>query len=198
MKTIDCRGQACPRPVVATKKGLESSMDPEIWVLVDTLAAKENVKRFAESQGHRVEIAEEKGIFTLKIQKGAPGEKDTQPAIQPVAEEAAALIFIDGEGMGRGSEELGKILMRSFLHTLREAEVRAEKVIFVNSGVKLACEGSPALEDLQGVAQKGAEILSCGTCLDYFQLKEKLRVGRISNMYEILNSLARAGKVVKI
>ena len=88
--------------------------------------------------------------------------------------------------------------MRSFLHTVGEAEVNIKKMIFVNSGVKLACEGSPALEDLQGLAQRGVDILSCGTCLDYFHLKAKLKVGRVSNMYEILNSLSQAGKVIKI
>ena len=88
--------------------------------------------------------------------------------------------------------------MRAFLHTLGEAEVRPQKMILVNSGVKLACEGSPALEDLQTLASQGVEILACGTCLNYFELKEKLRAGRVSNMYEILSALCQAGKTVKI
>jgi selenium metabolism protein YedF len=88
--------------------------------------------------------------------------------------------------------------MRSFLHTLAEAEYKPAKIILVNSGVKLTSEGSEVLEDLRHLSRQGAEILSCGTCLDYFSLKSKLQVGRISNMYEILSSLAEAGKVLKM
>jgi selenium metabolism protein YedF len=108
------------------------------------------------------------------------------------------VVFIESDSIGRGSEELGKVLMRSFLHTLAEAEFKPAKLIMVNSGVKLACEGSEVLEDLHQLSRQGAEILSCGTCLDYFGLKTKLQVGRISNMYEILSSLAQAGKVLKM
>lgn len=88
--------------------------------------------------------------------------------------------------------------MRAFMHTLGETEFKPAKIILVNSGVKLTCEGSEVLEDLNHLSGQGAEILSCGTCLDYFGLKAKLQVGRISNMYEILSSLAQAGKVIKI
>jgi selenium metabolism protein YedF len=88
--------------------------------------------------------------------------------------------------------------MRSFLQTLEQSEVHPQKVILINSGVKLASEGSEVLEDLQELSAKGTEILSCGTCLDFFGIKKKLSVGRVSNMYEILNSLADAGKVIKI
>jgi selenium metabolism protein YedF len=108
------------------------------------------------------------------------------------------VVFIDTDSLGRGSEELGRILMRSFLQTLELSEVHPQTVILINSGVKLACEGSEVLEDLQELAAKGTEILSCGTCLDYFGIKKKLVVGKVSNMYEILNSLARAGKLIKI
>jgi selenium metabolism protein YedF len=107
-------------------------------------------------------------------------------------------VFIDADSLGRGSEELGKILIRSFLQTLEQSEAQPQKIILINSGVKLACEGSEVLEDLQEFSLKGVEILSCGTCLDYFGIKKKLMVGKVSNMYEILNSLASAGKVVKI
>ena len=111
---------------------------------------------------------------------------------------ADLVVFIDTDSMGRGSEELGRILMNSFLQTLGQSDVHPQKIILINSGVKLACEGSGVLEDLQELAAKRTEILSCGTCLDFFGMKKKLSVGRVSNMYEILNSLAGAGKVIKI
>ncbi len=199
---IDCRGMACPQPVLETKKALEGPDAEEILVLLDNQSSKENVRRFAESQGHRVIISEEKGVFELKIKKGKGKEKADSLGgkaenIQAVAS-SGMVVFIDTDSLGRGSEELGKILMRSFLQTLEQSEVHPQRIILINSGVKLACEGSEVLEDLQEFAARGVEILSCGTCLDYFGIKKKLMVGKVSNMYEILDSLTRAGKVIKI
>lgn len=201
MRTIDCRGLACPQPVLETKKALEKIDAGEILVLLDDPGSRENVRRFAESQGHRVNWAEEKGVFKLRIEKGK-AEPIKMGEEESAAKQSLALsdfvVFIDSDSLGRGSEELGKILMRSFLQTLEQSESRPQKIILMNSGVKLSCEGSEVLEDLQEFSRKGVEILSCGTCLDYFGVKKKLRVGKVSNMYEILDSFARAGKVIKV
>jgi selenium metabolism protein YedF len=199
---IDCRGLACPRPVLETKKALEAPGAEEIFVLVDNPSSKENVRRFAVSQGHEVTIAEEKGVFNLRIKKGKGKEKVDSMGGKAENTECLAssdiVVFIDTDSLGRGSEELGKILMRSFLQTLEQSEVHPQRIILINSGVKLACDGSEVLEDLQEFAAKGVEVLSCGTCLDYFGIKRKLLVGKVSNMYEIINFLTRAGKVIKI
>jgi len=201
-KKIDCRGLACPQPVLETKKALEEPAVEEILVLLDNASSKENVCRFADSQGHQVMTSEERGVFEVRIKRGK--EKEKSDSVEGKVESdqnltfSNVVVFIDTDSLGRGSEELGRILMRSFLQTLELSEVHPQKVILINSGVKLACEGSEVLEDLQELAAKGAEILSCGTCLDYFGIKKKLTVGRISNMYEILNSLAGAGKLIKI
>ncbi len=198
---IDCRGLACPQPVLETKKALEVAGAEEICVLVDDPSSKENVKRFAVSQGHEVSIAEEKGVFEVKIKKGKGKEKAGSAGktedIQCLAS-SDIVVFIDTDSLGRGSEELGKILMRSFMQTLEQSEVRPQKIILINSGVKLACERSEVLEDLQEFSAKGVEILSCGTCLDFFGIRKKLMAGRVSNMFEIINSLAQAGKVMKV
>ncbi len=199
---IDCRGLACPQPVLETKKALEAQGAEEILVLVDNLSSQENVRRFAESQGHQVSITEEKGVFALRIQKGKRKEKaegaggKTKDRPRPASSEL--VVFIDTDSLGRGSEELGRILMRSFLQTLEQSDIYPQKVILINSGVKLACEGSEVLEDLQEMSAKGAEILSCGTCLDFYGIKKNLSIGKVSNMYEILNSLAQAAKLIKI
>jgi len=197
MKTIDCRGLACPQPVMETKKALEKKGAEEILVLVDNPSSRENVRRFVENQGFRVTMTEEKGIFALRIKKGESNaiEKGAEERTGPAA---GLVIFIDSDTIGRGAEELGKILMRSFLQTLGASEVKPQKIIFLNSGVKLACEGSEVFEDLKELSGEGVEILSCGTCLDFFGLKKKLMVGKASNMYEILNSLNQAEKVIKI
>jgi len=198
MMTIDCRGLACPQPVLETKKALEKPDAKEILVLLDNPGSRENVRRFAESQGHRVSVTEEKGVFTLKIQR-----KGSSPAEEKLIEKrpealGGVVVFLDSDSLGRGSKELGRILMRSFLQTLEQSDVQLEKIILINSGVKLACEGSEVLEDLREFFAKGVEILSCGTCLDYFGIKKKLLAGKVSNMYEILNSLALASKIIKV
>ena len=198
MKTVDCRGLACPQPVIETKKALDRSESKEIVVLVDNPTSRENVSRFATSQGYQVSLKEEKDHSAITIRRGEGGKEEEKATPPKTSTEGGLVFFIDSDSMGRGSEELGGILMRAFLHTLGEAEVRPQKMILVNSGVRLACEGSPALEDLQTLASQGVEILACGTCLNYFELKEKLRAGRVSNMYEILNALSQAGKTVKI
>ncbi len=203
MQTIDCRGLACPQPVLETKKALEKPDAEEILVLLDNPGSKENVRRFAESQGHRVSVTEEKGVFNLRIEKGQKKEEPTRMAGKEIETKQSLasldfVVFIDSDSLGRGSEELGRILMRSFLQTLEQSEIQPQKIILINSGVKLACEGSEVLEDLQELSGKGAEVLSCGTCLDYFGIQKKLLAGKVSNMYEILKSLASAGKVITV
>ena len=200
MKILDCRGLSCPQPVLETKKALAAAGPEEVEVLVDNPGSRENVRRFAESQGYGVHIGEDKGVFTLRLQKAGAGKKEPTPEAKEktVAGETNRVVFLESDSIGRGSEELGKILMRSFLHTLGEGEFIPAQIILVNSGVKLACEGSEVLEDLRGLSRGGVEILACGTCLDYFGLKSKLQAGRISNMYEIVSSLAQAGKVLKM
>ena len=196
MKTVDCRGMSCPRPVLETKKAMGEA--EEIMVLVDNPASRENVRRFAESQGFRVDTGEEKGAFAIHLQKKGDPESAEKAAEKRVRGDGELIVFLDSDTLGRGSEELGRVLMRAFLHTLGEAGPRPAKIIFINNGVKLACEGSDVLEDIRQLSGQGVGILSCGTCLDYFHLKEKLQVGKISNMYEILNSLTQAGKVLKM
>ncbi len=200
MKTIDCRGLACPQPVIETKKAL-TGPEAELLVLLDDPASKENVRRFAESQGHRVNVSEAQGVFKVKVEKG--NGKERPGVIKPEAAVVPALatdfvVFIDTDYLGRGPEQLGSILMRAFLQTLEQMDTHPKKIILMNSGVKLACEGSQVLEDLQEFAGKGVEILSCGTCLDFFGLKKNLMVGKVSNMYEILKAMTDAGKVIKI
>ena len=102
------------------------------------------------------------------------------------------------EIMGRGDAELGHILIRSFFHTLGEVEPVPDTLVFFNGGVKLVVDGSPVLEDLEELCGRGVEILACGTCLSYFELKEQVAVGEVSNMYTIAETLLRAGKVVNL
>ena len=192
MKEIDCRGMVCPQPVLTTKKALEEMGQGDFTVIVDNRTARDNVERFAKSQGAMVDVKEKGSDFYLHIEKGSTTDRgESTQRIEKV------VVYINSNLFGVGEEALGAILMRSFLKTLLDLKPVPSKVIFVNSGVRLTTEGSEVLESLKALSEKGVAILSCGTCLDFYGLKEKLRVGIISNMFDIAQSLLEADRLVK-
>jgi selenium metabolism protein YedF len=191
---IDVRGLACPQPVINTKKALEAIEEGMLTVIVDNVAARDNVRRFAESQGCTVTVEEKKGDYHLDIAKGFACEIESRS--EETRENDNIVVYINSNTMGAGDDELGRILMEAFLKTMVIADPQPRKLIFVNSGVKLATEGSDVLQHIKEMERKGVEVLACGTCLDFYGLKEKLRVGVISNMYDIIESLVGADKVV--
>jgi len=199
---INAKGLACPQPVILTKNALESYSD--VVVIVDNAISVENVKRFATSAGCSVEVADEsEGIFKLKIKKEAATEINNQdsekplPAEIPSASAGPTVFSIISDTMGKGSDELGTILMKAFIHTVIDLEAGPDVMIFYNAGVKLAIEGSDVLDDLQKLEEKGIKILVCGTCANYFGITEKVAVGIISNMDDIADTLSRAGHIVQ-
>jgi selenium metabolism protein YedF len=196
-KVVDCRGLACPQPVIQTKKAMAQAQ--EVTTIVDNDAAMMNVSRMAEKEGYSVEAeTKDDGIYLRVSKTGAVPEDTPLPAPVMGSPVGPAVVLIPCDSMGRGDEELGGILIRSFLHTLNEVEPLPDTMIFVNAGVKLTVEGSPVLEDLAGLERRGMEILACGTCLGHFGIKEKIAVGEVSNMYSIAETLLGAQKVVAL
>ncbi len=195
-KLVDARGLACPQPVLMTKEALETMEEGIITVLVDNVASKENVKRFAQRMGCTVDVAEKDGVFELRIVKGYTCQL---PQVQEEAREGeeGPVILITSDKLGE-EEELGRLLMKGFLSTLREATHRPSRLLFMNTGVFLTVEDSPVLGVLKELEAKGVEIYSCGTCLDYFGLKDRLAVGQITNMYDTVENLTSASLVVRI
>lgn len=195
-KIVDARGLACPQPVILTRNALQESH--VITTIVDNETAQTNVTRMAEKTGAAVEIEErEDGIYLHITKEGAPLEVTApQPASAPAG--GPLVLTIPSEIMGRGDAELGNVLIRGFFHTLGEVEPLPHTIIFFNSGVKLVVEGSPVLEDLQDLYGRGVGILACGTCLGHYELKEKIAVGEVSNMYTIAETMLGAGKVISL
>lgn len=191
---IDARGLACPAPVIRTKDAIEKSPEEEIITIVDNEAAKENVKRLGEKLKFSVQITEADGDFYLSLIKGDL----CRSAVEAVSSLSDWVILVAGDKMGEGAEELGKILMKSYFYALTEAKPYPQAIIFVNSGVRLTTEGSEVLENLEKLHDERVEILSCGTCLDYYGLKDKLRVGEVSNMYTIVEKMNEVSKVIRI
>ena len=123
---------------------------------------------------------------------------ETRTQSAPTLSAGALVLVVPSEFMGRGNAELGQILIRGFFHTLSEVEPLPNVVIFFNSGVRMVAEGSPVLEDLQALCDQGVEILACGTCLGYYELRGQVAVGEVSNMYTIAETLLAAGRVVTL
>jgi len=193
MNAIDCRGMACPAPVITVKKALEQQA--EVRVLLDDGAPRENVGRFARNRGCQVsEQQETSGGWVLTI-SAATGETDPAPT-KPASGDRVFLVT--SNRLGDGPEELGMLLMKNFIHTLLETAELPARMFFLNTGVFLTTEGSDLLEALEKLAGMGVEIFSCGLCLGYFDRKDKLRVGTTTNMLVTAEGLMAAGQVIRL
>lgn len=201
-KIVDARGLACPQPVVKAREALKNTDEGVIKVLVDNQAAVENVMKFGKHEGLFVS-SEKKGeksyevVFQVGDREDLPQE--TEECCLPMTAEGkrGQVVVISSEQMGSGSEELGQILMKGFVYALTQLEDLPETVLLYNGGARLTVEGSKALEDFKTLESLGVEILTCGTCLNYYGLTEKLAVGAVTNMYEIAEKLAKAGSVIR-
>ncbi len=188
---VDARGLACPQPVINTKKALDGMSDGVVLTIVDNAVARDNVVKYARSAACTVSVEEKAGEFHMKIVKG----NGLNPEERAIDTDETVLLFTS-EGLGRGDDGLGKLLSKNFFYALTESNPLPKKILFLNGGVRLAVEGSEALEHLRKLASLGVEILSCGICLDYLGLKEKLAVGQITNMYSTVEALCQAKKVI--
>ncbi len=192
MAEIDCRGKTCPQPVLMAKQALETLREGELTLIVDDPSSCENVERFVRSQGCVVNVEKEGRDFYLHIKKMAFEEEGRSSQ-----RKEKVVVYISSQLLGIGDEALGRFLMRAFLNSLLNLETPPSRLILINSGVHLASEDSEVVDTLKALADQGMEILSCGTCLEFYSLKEKMGVGRISNMFEIVQSLLEADRVIR-
>ena len=223
MITVNAMGDICPIPVVKTKKAMDALTGPEqIEVLVDNETAVRNVMKLARSSGARaeqVQLAQREYRVLITVEENA-GKKsapaalygktasDSGSAADPAAAAGAqgapgcascigTVAAIGSDRMGEGSDELGHILMKSFLFAVTQLDMLPDKMLFYNGGAKLTVEGSECLADLKALEEQGVEIMTCGTCLDFYGLKDKLAVGSVTNMYSIVETLQGAMSVIR-
>ena len=201
MKLLNCRGMACPQPVIRSRELVDAGT-AELEVLVDNEPAAENVERFLRGRGYSVDRAKEgDGLWRLMARAGEGAAVGANPVRAETASglgrEAGTLVLITTESLGRGDEGLGEKLMTNFLATLPELGSRLWRLVLLNGGVKLAARPGPALEALQSLAQSGVSVLVCGTCLAHYGLLEAKAVGETSNMLDIVTSLDLADKIIR-
>lgn len=178
---INCKGLLCPQPVINTKKYFDSIEKGRAVIIVDNEVAKQNIIKFAKGSGYDYVLIDKKDEYRIEIIKSNENIK--------LQDKAELSILVSTDILGKGLEELGKILMKSYFYALSESDNIPKNLIFINSGVKLTTEGSEVIDNLNILKEKGVEIASCGTCLDFYGLKDKLLIGEISNMYNIIEKM---------
>ena len=200
MKQIDERGNACPLPVVHTKKAFESmNGETKLVVLVDNEPAVQNVTRFAEGKNCEVKsekISDNEFKIEIMVENYTPADEEEEIVCAPSAKDDFIIVVSSNE-MGQGEKALGQTLIKAFLFAVTKQDKLPSKMLFYNSGAYLTCEGSDSLEDLKTLEAEGVEIYTCGTCLNFYEVTEKLAVGSITNMYDIVEMMEKAGKVIK-
>ena len=202
MKVLDAKGLKCPMPLIETKKALKNiEKDETLKIIVDNETSVKNVEHFLTDNGMAVGRSEKNGIFEIIVNKQDGDLEDVQAEAYctPSGEvDNSYVIMFAKDRLGEGSEELGNVLVAGLLNTIKERDVLPDKIIFMNSGINLVLKDSPALPLLKELADKKVDLVSCGACLDYFEKMDKLAVGRVSNMYEILESMLAVQKVINI
>jgi selenium metabolism protein YedF len=193
---LDLSGHACPLPVIRTKEALEASPTRTVIVVVDNEAARDNVTRFAQSRGCTVTAAAVDNCFHLTIEPpaGQPGAGCVLPTT--AAAPQATVVVLASDRMGEGDPALGDILMRAFFQSLVQMPV-PQRMLFYNRGVFLSLEDSPVLPELKGLQDLGVGLLVCGTCLDFYKVREQMAVGQVSNMFTILETQMQAGRIIQ-
>jgi len=200
---LDCRGMECPAPVLNVRNALEKETTTTISVLVDNDAARQNVSRFLEHQNYQVQSDGEGDLFRVVGRCGEGTSTHAPASSPPVGLQSGAgskkiMVLITGMYMGHGDDGLGDMLMFNFIKTLKEMGPDLWRVAFINSGVSFTSEGSDAVPFLQELAGNGVQIVACGACLAYFHILDKMQVGKVTNMLEIVTSMQHADSVVSI
>ena len=197
-REIDCRGLACPAPVLQTKNAIEKERPNIITVTVDNEAAKQNVTRFLESQSFKVTVKGEKTVFHVTGIRERDVAGRAPFAEKPETENKKIMVMVTSDCIGHGDDDLGSKLMTSFLKTLKEMGQELWRLVFLNNGVKLTIAGSDHLPVLKELEEEGLQILVCGTCLAHFNLLDEKQVGETTNMLDIVTAMQLADNIINI
>ena len=203
MIQVNAMGDACPIPVVKTKNAIRDlNGSGTVETLVDNEIAVQNLQKMAKQKGYGVKaekLGEHQFKVTMTIGEGdaMPEQNEPETCLVKPAGEKNTVVVIRRAQMGDGSEELGKALLKGFLYALSQQDVLPKTILFYNGGAAITCEGSASLEDLKNLEAMGVEVFTCGTCLNFYGLTEKLKVGEVTNMYSIVEKMTQADLIVE-
>lgn len=203
MIEVNAMGDPCPIPVVKTKNAIkELTEGGQVKVLVDNEIAVQNLTKMANQKQYEVfseklEEGKYQVLLTIgKVQEEREQEIQSEVCI-PDARQKNTIVVIGTDRMGEGNDELGKVLIKGFIYALTQMDDLPDKILFYNGGATLTTEGSDSLEDLKSLEAQGVEILTCGTCLNYYNLSDQLAVGSVTNMYAIVEAMSQADKIIR-
>ena len=203
MLKVNAMGDTCPIPVVKTKDAIRQlgADGGVVETLVDNEIAVQNLTKMANQKGYGVESEklgenEYRVVMTVGAGTDLPAEGEETVCVVPAGQKNTVVV-VGADHMGEGEGELGKNLLKAFLYALSQQETLPRTILFYNGGAFLTCQGSLSLEDLKSMAERGVEILTCGTCLNFYGLTEKLAVGGVTNMYDIVEKQMAADLIVK-
>lgn len=206
MIKVNAIGDACPIPVVKTKNAIkELNGSGEVEVLVDNEIAVQNLTKMANQKGYQIQsekLEEHKYQVIMTVGKDAADIEKSEELMEESTicvpdSRGHKIVVISSGKMGEGNDELGEVLMKGFIYALTQQDELPETILFYNGGAPFTCEGSPALEDLKQLEAQGVEILTCGTCLNYYGLSEKLKIGDVTNMYVIAEKMIQADSIIR-
>lgn len=189
---IDAGGKQCPIPVIMAKKELEAG-EQDVEIIVDGPTQVGNLERLGDALGRKATSEPFGDKFLVKFANG-----ETIKGAQ-VAEADTYAVFFNTNAIGTNNSELGGNLAKMAIFTLSESERVPSYVLFMNEGVKLPAGDEPQIiENLNTLIEKGTQVLVCGTCLNFYGIKDDLKVGTVSNMYDILGAMQEVSKVIKL
>ncbi len=205
-KTLDGFGKACPMPLVMAKKEIDEGCH-DFAVQVDNETAVKNLTRLGKKSGLAVTCDVIDGGWLITYAEGDGTDVSDDAINEALAAGTSAgasgsgyAVFIGKDHVGEGDAELGRNLVKMALYTLSESDTVPVSLLFMNTGVQLVAGDDASVEEIVGhvkkLEERGCEVLVCGTCLDFYDLKEQLKVGEISNMYDILERMQEASKVI--
>lgn len=201
MIQVNALGDTCPLPVIKTMNALkELNGAGTVQVLVDNEVAVQNLTRLADSKGCTIETekrSDKEYRITITAGEAVDETGDEASFCAVPTEQKKVVVVISADHMGEDNDELGKILLKGFLFALTQQEKLPSTILFYNGGASITCESSASLDDLRSLANLGVEILTCGTCLNYYGLSDKLQVGEVTNMYVIAEKQMQADLVIR-
>lgn len=198
MKIVDLKGQACPLPIILTKKEISNSQQGDvIEVVLDNEVSKCNLEMYLKEIGvvFTQQSFDQEHRIRFSVGNTDLLQEDQSPACGIKSRKLEDYVIVFGsDQMGRGDTDLGKLLVRSYINALKELDTLPQKILFYNSGVKLLSQQSDTADSLKELYEMGVDIIGCGVCIEYYKIV--LGAGRISNMFVIGNSVASALKVI--
>jgi selenium metabolism protein YedF len=203
MKIVNTKGQQCPAPLIETRKALRDAEPGETFeVLTDNKTSFENISRYLTDNKIAFLSMENGGTWSIQITPGEHGDqlKNAEEYCTtevPHLSKGDFVIAFTSDKMGEGDEELGRILVINFIKAVKDLDVLPSKMIFYNNGVKLGSDDSPVAEHLKELQKMGVVLLFCATCTKFYALEDKIKIGILSNMFEIAQAMASAGNIIK-